>query len=125
MKRTTAAALVLMLGCVPIVFVIAVLMPWFLGPQWHEVSVFIYLSASMILVILQAPLVAVSQYLLKPHLITVGWVMRAIFILIAGIILAPQMGALGAAIAQLIGTALALIVLGWLVVRSLMRPATA
>lgn len=119
MKRATAAALLLILGCVPIVLVIAALMPWLLGPEWHEVSIFIYLSASMMLLILQAPLVAVCQYLLKPQLITLGWVMRAIFILVAGLLLAPQMGAVGAAIAQLIGTALALGLLGWLVVSSL------
>ena len=119
MKRATAAALVLMLGCVPIVFGMAVLMPWLLGPEWHEVSVLIYLSASMLLLILQAPLVAVCHYLLKPHLITFGWVMRAAFIGVAGLLLAPQMGAIGAAIAQLIGTALALIVLGWVVLSSL------
>jgi len=33
--------------------------------------------------------------------------------------LAPQMGAVGAAIGQLIGSALALLVLGWLVISSL------
>ena len=119
MKRATAAALVLMLGCVPVVTVVAALMPLFLDPEWHVVSIFIYLSASMLLLIFQAPLVAVCQYLLKPHLITLGWVMRAIFIGVAGIMLAPQMGAVGAAIAQLIGTVLALIVLSWLVVSSL------
>ena len=119
MKRATAAALVLVLGCVPIVFVVVALMPLFLDPEWHEVPIFFYLSASMLLLIFQAPLVAVCQYLLKPHLITLGWVMRAIFIGIAGIMLAPQTGALGAAIAQLIGTVLALFVLSWLVVSSL------
>lgn len=118
MKRATAAALGLILGCVPIVFVIAALMRWFLAPEWQGIPIFLYLSASMLLLILQAPMVAVCQYLLKPQLITLGWVMRAISILVAGILLAPQMGALGAAIAQLIGTALALIVLGWVVISS-------
>ena len=124
MKRALAAALVLALACVPIVFVIAALMPWILGPEWPEVPIFVYLSASMVLLIFQAPLVAACQYLLKPQLITLGWVMRALFIGVAGIMLAPQMGAIGAAIAQLIGSALALFVLGWLVVSSL-RTATA
>ena len=118
-RRAMAAALVLVLACIPIIFVIAALMPWVLGPEWREVPIFVILSASMVLLIFQAPLVAVCQYLLKPHLITLGWVMRAIFIGIAGLIIAPQMGAIGAAIAQLIGAALALVVLGWVVVSSL------
>jgi O-antigen/teichoic acid export membrane protein len=121
MKRAVAAALVLMLACVPIVVVIAALMPWFVGAELRAVATFVYLSASMILLILQAPLVAASHYMLKPQLITLGWVMRAIFIGVAGVFLAPQMGAIGAAIAQLIGSVLALIVLAWLVIRAYQR----
>ena len=37
---------------------------------------------------------------------------------VAGFILAPRMGAIGAAIAQLIGTTLAILVLSWMVARS-------
>jgi O-antigen/teichoic acid export membrane protein len=119
MKRAMAAALVLMLACIPIAIVIAALVPWLLGPEWREVPIFVLLSASMVLLIFQAPFVAVCQYLLKPHLITLGWVLRVILIGVVGFILAPQMGAIGAAIAQLIGSVLALIVLSWLVVNSL------
>ena len=119
LKRAVAAALVLMLACIPIVLVIAALVPWFVDPEWHEVPIFVWLSASMVLLILQAPLVAVCQYLLKPQLITLGWVLRALFIGVAGLMLAPQIGAVGAAIGQLIGSALALLVLGWLVINSL------
>lgn len=119
MKLAMAAALVLTFACIPIIFVIAALMPWLLGPEWREVPIFVLLSASMVLLIFQAPLVAACQYLLKPHLITLGWVLRVIFIGIAGLTLAPQMGAIGAAIAQLIGSAIALLVLSWLVVNSL------
>jgi O-antigen/teichoic acid export membrane protein len=121
MKRAIAAALLLMLVCVPVVVAIAALMPWLVGPQWQVVSIFVFLSASMILLILQAPLVAASQYLLKPQLITLGWVIRAVFIAIAGVVLAPQMGAIGAAIAQLIGSALALFVLTWVVFSAVRR----
>jgi O-antigen/teichoic acid export membrane protein len=119
LKRGVAAAFVLMLACIPIVLVIAAVVPWFVDPEWHEVPIFVWLSASMVLLILQAPLVAVCQYLLKPQLITLGWVLRALFIGVAGLMLAPQMGALGAAVGQLIGSALALLVLGWLVLSSL------
>jgi O-antigen/teichoic acid export membrane protein len=119
-RRSLAGALLLMLACVPVVFVVAKLLPWLLGPAWHpDVPVFIYLSASMVLLILQAPLSAICHYLLRPQLITLGWVMRVVLIGIAGLILAPQMGAIGAAIAQLIGSALALILLTWLTLRSL------
>lgn len=119
MKRATAAAVVLILACVPVMFVVAALIVWLLGPEWREVvPIFVYLSVSMVLLILQAPLVAMCQYLLKPQLITLGWAMRVVFIGIAGLILAPQMGALGAAIAQLIGSALALIVLTAVVIRA-------
>jgi O-antigen/teichoic acid export membrane protein len=124
MKRATAAALILMLACVPVVFVIAALMPWLVGPHWNQVPIFVLLSASMILLILQAPLVAACQYLLKPQLITLGWVMRAVFIGVAGIILAPKMGAMGAigaSIAQLIGSALTLLVLTWVVVNAIRK----
>jgi O-antigen/teichoic acid export membrane protein len=120
MRRAVTGALVLMLACVPVVFVIAKLLPRLLGPAWHpDVPVFVYLSASMVLLILQAPLSAVCHYLLRPQLITLGWVMRVILIGLAGLILAPQMGAIGAAIAQVIGSALALILLTWLTMKSL------
>ena len=108
-----------MLVAIPIVLVIAALVPWFVDPEWHEVPIFIWLSASMVLLVLQAPLVAVCQYLLKPQLITLGWLLRALFIGVAGLMLALQMGAVGPAIGQLIGSALALLVLGWLVLSSL------
>lgn len=119
-RRAMAAGAVLMLGCVPVVFAIATLVPWFLGPDWRNVvPIFVYLSASMMLLILKAPLVATCHYLLKPHLITFGWVICSVVIGLLGLILAPQAGAIGVAISQLIGTSIALIVLGWWVIRSL------
>jgi O-antigen/teichoic acid export membrane protein len=91
-----------------------------LGPEWLEVvPIFVYLSASMALLIFQAPLVAVCHYLLKPQLITLGLVAQAILIGVTGLILAPQMGAMGAALAQVAGSALALIVLSCLVAGAL------
>ena len=114
-----AGALVLMLACVPVIFVAATLIPWFLGPEWLEVvPVFVYLSASMVLIIVRAPLVAACHYLLKPKLITFEWVIQAGVVGIIGLILAPRMGATGAAIAQLLGSAVAFIVLSYLVVVS-------
>jgi O-antigen/teichoic acid export membrane protein len=124
-KRAVSGALILMLACVPVVFAIAILMPRFLGPEWLEVvPIFVYLAASMVLLILQAPLVAACHYFLRPQLVTFGWVLRTVLIGVAGITLAQQLGATGVAIAQLIGSALALLVLSLLVAGSL-RSATA
>jgi len=119
-RRGMGVALVLILGCVPVVFVIERLMPWLLGSEWLEVtSIFTYLSVAMALLILQAPLVAACHYLLRPQLITFGWMVHGILIAATGLILVPRMGALGAAVAQVIGSALALIVLSCLVASAL------
>lgn len=119
-KRALVGAGFLILGCLPLVFVVTTLMPWFLGPVGLEVvPIFAYLSASMLLLILQAPLVAACHYLLKPRLITFSWVIRVVLITIFGLILASHSGAIGVAIAQLIGSALVLLVLGWMVADSL------
>jgi O-antigen/teichoic acid export membrane protein len=125
LTHAMTGAVILILACVPVVIAVAMLMPWFLGPEWLEaVPIFLYLAASMVLLIFQAPMVAACHYLLRPQLATLGWVMRAVLIGAVGLILAPQMGATGVAIAQLIGSALALLVLGSLVIGSL-RSATA
>jgi|GEM_PF-3584854 len=119
LRRTRAAAFVMIVACVPVIFLVAALMPVILGPEWREVvPVFVYLAASMLLLIPQAPLVAACHYLLKPQLITLGWTMRAVLIAAFGLILFPRMGAVGVAMAQLIGSALVLVVLNWLVVNS-------
>lgn len=123
--RAFGGALILMTACVPIAFAIAILMPRFLGAEWLEVvPIFAYLAASMVLLILQAPLVAACHYFLRPQFVTFGWVLRTVLIAVAGVILAQQMGATGVAIAQLIGSAIAILVLGLLVAGSV-RSATA
>lgn len=118
-RRALVVAVILMLGCVPVIFVIAMLISWFLGSKWLEaVPTFIYLSAAMVVTILRAPLVAACHYLLKPKLITVEWGLQAILVGIAGFILAPQMGAVGTAIAQLLGSILVFLLLSYLVAAS-------
>ncbi len=120
LARAAAAALILVVACVPVIMAVALLMLWFLGQEWREaVPIFFYLAASMVLLIFQAPLVAACHYILKPQLVTFGWVLRTVLIGIFGLILAPQMGATGAAIAQLIGSALALLLISSLVAGSL------
>jgi O-antigen/teichoic acid export membrane protein len=120
MVRAETAALILILACVPIIFAVAKLIPLLFGPEWQEVvPTFIYLAASMVLLIAQAPLVAACHYLLKPQLITLGWAMRAVIVGFAGLILFAQVGAIGVAIAQLIGSVLGLLILSWFVFRFL------
>jgi O-antigen/teichoic acid export membrane protein len=120
LARAMAGALILAAGCLPVTIAVAVLMPWFLGPDWLEaVPIFLYLAVSMVLLIFQGPLVAACHYILKPQLVTFAWVLRTVLIGVFGLLLAPKMGATGVAIAQLIGSALALLVLGSLVAASL------
>jgi len=112
---TLVSASMLILACAPVVFGLAVLLPWLLGPEWHEVmTVFVYLAVAMVSLIIQAPLEAACHYLLKPKLILFGWLSRAGLAGILGFILAPTMGATGAAVAQMVGFALGLVVLSYL-----------
>ena len=114
--RAMLSAVLLIVACVPAVFVLAKLLPWFLSPEWQGFeAVFVYLAAAMVSLIIQAPLEAACHYLLKPKLISFGWLIRAGLVAIAGLILAPEMGARGAAIAQMLGFALGLVVLSYLV----------
>jgi len=119
-RRAFTGALILIIACVPVVFLVAKFVPWFLGREWLEVvPIFAYLAASMLLLILQAPLEAVCHYFLRPQAVTISWIVRAVLIGVAGLILAPRMGATGAAIAQLIGSGLGLLVLSFFVARLL------
>ena len=120
LARAIAGALILVVASVPVTVAVAMLMLWVLGQQWREaVPIFFYLAASMVLLIFQAPLVAACHYILKPQLVTFGWVLRTGLIGVFGLMLAPRLGATGAAIAQLIGSALALLVLSSLLAASL------
>ena len=115
-RRALVAAVILMLGSVPVIFVIAMLIPWFLGRGWLEVvPIFVYLSVSMLVTILRAPLVAACHYLLKPKLITFEWGIQAVVVGLAGLMLAPDMGAVGAAIAQLFGSTVVFALLSYFV----------
>ncbi|MGH9962728.1 MAG: hypothetical protein ACREBC_37370, partial [Pyrinomonadaceae bacterium] len=112
-RRGLGGAIVLVLGSVPVALAVATLLPRFLRSELLEaVPVFLYFAASMILLTLQAPLEAACHYLMRPKLVSLTWLMRSLFIGVAGMVLAPDMGAIGAAIAQLIGSALALLGLG-------------
>ena len=122
---TLLSAFLLILACAPVVAALAMFLPWLLGPEWHDVvTVFVYLAVAMVSLIIQAPIEAAFHYLLKPQLILFGWLTRAILVAIAGFIFAPTMGAKGAAIAQLVGFALGIVVLIYLVVASIRSAST-
>lgn len=115
-------AVVLVLASAPVLFVLVRVLPWLLGPEWSGlVPVLVYLSAAMLLLVLQAPLEVACHFLLKPHLILVGWVTRAALVVFGGVMLAPRMGAEGVAIAQMIGFGSGLFVLAFLVFSSWRR----
>jgi O-antigen/teichoic acid export membrane protein len=123
-KQSLFAGLILVLACVPLVLALARFLPWFLGAEWLEaVPVFVYLAASMLLLILQAPLEAACHYFMKPHLVTFGWLVRAVLISISGLLLAPKLKATGVAIGQMFGAALSLLALNY-VVAPILRSAT-
>jgi O-antigen/teichoic acid export membrane protein len=103
------AAIVLIFFSFVAALLIALLIPRLVKPEFVDVvPVFCYLAASMILLLLQAPLEAACHYLLRPQLVSFTWLLRAILIGASGLVLAPRMQATGAAIAQLIGSAVAL-----------------
>lgn len=124
-RHTYVVGVFLIIACVPVVFALATLLPWFLGPEWLEVvPVFVYLAISILLLILQAPLEAACHYVLKPHLVTFGWVVRAVLISSGSVIFGSMtMNATGVAMGQMLGSALALLVLSYVVAGKL-RDAT-
>lgn len=113
LARTSGAALALSLGCIPIALVIGLMIPRLLRPELQGIApVFYYLSASMLLLLWQTPLMVACHYLLRPELVTVNQVVRVICVAGLALALAPAKGAAGMAVAQLGGTMLASIVLG-------------
>jgi len=73
--RAFGTALVLALGSVPVALAIGWLVARVLRPELQEVvPIFYCLSASMVVLIFQGPLEAACHYLLRPELVTVGWV---------------------------------------------------
>jgi len=101
LTRALVGALVVASACVPIVIVIGVILPRFLRPELREMSLsFYFLAASMLLLIIQAPLEGAFIYLLRPHFVVAVWLLRVVVTLLLGFVLASEKGAFGAAIAQ-------------------------
>jgi len=112
LRRAFIGAFGLSVACGPVILLLAKAMPWVLRPELLEViPIFYYLAASMVLLILQAPLEVMCHCLLRPQVVSFGWLARAALIAVVGIFLASRMGAIGAAMAQLIGSLLTLMML--------------
>lgn len=114
LKRAYAAAVGVILLCIPAILLVSTLAPWILRSN-QLVHVFLVLAASMLLLILQCPLTAVCYYLMRPH-----YAFAALVACVAanggiGILLIPTWGAKGAAYAQLGGTAFGLAAIAALV----------
>jgi len=85
--RSLLAASLLVLACVPIVLALLKVIA-LLGPERLQVvATFVYLSASMMILILQAPLEAACHYALKPQIVSIGWLIRAVVSSVATLIL--------------------------------------
>jgi O-antigen/teichoic acid export membrane protein len=102
----------LILGGIPVTFAIGAITE-LLRPELHAVKpIFYCLAGAMLLLIIQAPLSAAFHYLLRPHLLTIGWLLLVVCTGGLSLTLARTQGAWGAAVGQLAGTALALLALG-------------
>lgn len=118
--RAFGGALILALGGIPVAVAIGWMVARLLNPELHNVTpVFYCLSASMLLLVCQAPLEAACHYLLRPQLALFGWVLRVICAGGLTLTLAPGRGAWGAAVAQLGGTAVGLMAFAVCVIAAL------
>jgi O-antigen/teichoic acid export membrane protein len=114
--RSCGAALGLSLVCAPVIGLIGWLVPSLVREEFAGVGMaFAALSASMLVLVLQAPLEAACHALLRPELVLLGWGLRIAAIAALIWSMAPEVGALGAALAQLGGGLIAAAVLGALV----------
>ena len=99
--RSSVAALALCLACAPVIGLVGLVIPHLVGPEFSGVvTVFLLLAASMLVLVLQAPLEAASHALLRPHLVLVGWGIRVTAIALLVWYIAPAGTALDVALAQ-------------------------
>ncbi len=97
--------LAIAVACIPIAFAMGVLIPRFLPPEFAGMSGTLYLlSASMLMLLVQAPLQCACVYLLRPNFVVFGWVIRVLFAGVLTVVLARGWGAFGAAVAQLVAS---------------------
>jgi O-antigen/teichoic acid export membrane protein len=115
LRNSLVATLGLIVACLPVGLILGVLVPQFLRPELHSVvPIFFCVGASFLLWIFLCPLKLACHYLLRPHFLFIGSSLCVVLVAILGLILAPGMGAMGMAIAQLVGTAISILVLALL-----------
>lgn len=116
LRRTLFGSLLLMLGGLLATLVLGQLIR-LLKPELHAVApIFYCLAAALLLLPFQSPLSAALHYLLRPQLLTCGWVLLVLCTGSLSLWLAPSRGAWGAALGQLGGTVLALLLMALLLV---------
>jgi O-antigen/teichoic acid export membrane protein len=106
--RACSLACMLAVAGILVTGLIGRLVPWLLRSELHGVvPIFYWLSASMLLLILQCPFEVACHSLLHPQLVVLTWALRAVSMVLFSLALTPTKGAVGVALAQLAGTALA------------------
>jgi O-antigen/teichoic acid export membrane protein len=104
--RAFGATFAVVAACVPVTIGIRLLLPYLLRPELHAVvPIFYFLSAAMLLRIVQCPLLVTCYYLVRPHVALGCLAMEVGVTGVLGIALAPRWGAEGAAVAQFLGAA--------------------
>ncbi|HKC62976.1 MAG TPA: hypothetical protein VKB86_05035 [Pyrinomonadaceae bacterium] len=120
LRNSLAATLAVIVACAPIALAVGSLVPKFLRAELQAaVPVFYIVAASFLLLVIECPLKPACHYLLRPQFLFISTALRVTLMVILGFILAPSMGAMGMADAQLFATALSLIILALLVAASL------
>ena len=120
--RSCAAAMALLLLCAPIVVGVALVTPHLVRAEFAgAVPVFYLLAASMLVLLLQAPLEAACHALVRPHLVLLGWGVR-VTVMALLVLRSDADGAVGAALAQLGSGVIAAGALSLLVVPKLRGP---
>jgi O-antigen/teichoic acid export membrane protein len=107
--KASGASLLVSLSCVPVALAIGKIAPYVLKrPLWASIPAFYWLTAAMLVLILQAPFQATCHYLMRPNFVAIGWIVRIVSITLLGWRAAPVYGATGVAAAQFAGSVIGL-----------------
>jgi O-antigen/teichoic acid export membrane protein len=107
--KASGASVLVSLSCVPVALAIGKIAPYVLKqPLWASIPAFFWLTAAMLVLILQAPFQAACHYLMRPNFVAIGWIVRIVSITLLGWRAAPVYGATGVAAAQFGGSVIGL-----------------
>jgi O-antigen/teichoic acid export membrane protein len=107
--KASGASVLVSLSCVPAALAIGKIAPYVLKqPLWASIPAFFWLTAAMLVLILQAPFQAACHYLMRPNFVAIGWIVRIVSITLLGWRAAPVYGATGVAAAQFGGSVIGL-----------------